>query len=148
MSDINVREMTIDDLPEVIVIENQSFQTPWKKRDFLYDLIKNKFSHYLIIEIDDQIIGYCGIWIVLEAAQITNIAVSPDERGNRYGEKLFQEVLQYTKAKGATELSLEVRQSNIVAQRLYEKFGLKAVGTRESYYQDDGEDALVMWVKL
>ncbi|TFB13695.1 ribosomal-protein-alanine N-acetyltransferase [Filobacillus milosensis] len=147
-NDIRVREMTLEDISQVILIENKSFRTPWKKRDFLYDLVKNSFSNYLVIEKGDSIVGYCGIWIVLESAQITNIAISPKERGQRLGEKLFKEVIELAKEKGASELTLEVRESNHVAQKLYEKFDLKVVGKREGYYQDDGEDALVMWVKL
>ncbi|WP_425455167.1 ribosomal protein S18-alanine N-acetyltransferase [Aquisalibacillus elongatus] len=146
--DIRVRQMRIEDLPSVIVIENESFRTPWKKREFLYDLMKNQFSRYLVIERDSKIVGYCGIWIVLEVAQITNIAISPEERGHQLGKTLFEEALNLSKEQGATELTLEVRESNTVAQKMYELFGLKVVGKREGYYQDDGEDALVMWVKL
>ncbi len=143
-----VREMLIEDLPSVIVIENESFKTPWKKRDFLHDLLKNTFSHYLVIEKDKEVVGYCGIWIVLESAQITNIAISPKERGHQLGKKLFNEVLNHAREQGATELTLEVRESNVIAQNLYKHFGMKIVGKREGYYQDNGEDALVMWVKL
>ncbi|MFD2638021.1 ribosomal protein S18-alanine N-acetyltransferase [Piscibacillus salipiscarius] len=146
--DIKVRNMVIEDLPDVIVIENESFRTPWKKRDFLHDLLKNSFSHYLVIEVEGRVVGYCGVWIVLEAAQITNIAVSPKYRGLQLGKKLFNEVLNTVEEHGASELSLEVRESNQVAQNMYQQFGLEVVGKREKYYQDDGEDALVMWVKL
>ncbi|MGP4073724.1 ribosomal protein S18-alanine N-acetyltransferase [Piscibacillus sp. B03] len=146
--DVKIRKITIEDLPHVVVIENESFKSPWKKRDFLHDLLKNSFSHYLVIEKDGEVAGYCGVWIVLESAQITNIAISPKHRGHQLGKKLFKEVLDTIREQGATELSLEVRESNEVAQNMYQQFGLEVVGRRRHYYQDDGEDALVMWVKL
>ncbi|MGM8216730.1 ribosomal protein S18-alanine N-acetyltransferase [Bacillaceae bacterium W0354] len=148
MGEVIIRDMTIDDLPEVMVVEYQSFSSPWTKRDFIFDLLKNQFSHYIVLEKDGQVVGYCGVWVVLEAAQITNIAILPEQRGHKYGEQLFRRMLQVAEKKGATELSLEVRESNIVAQNMYKKFGMKVVGKRERYYKDDGEDALVMWVRI
>ncbi|PKR76534.1 ribosomal-protein-alanine N-acetyltransferase [Halalkalibacillus sediminis] len=140
--------MTVEDLDEIFEIETASFRSPWKKKDFFFDLTENLFSHYLVLEKEGRLIGYCGVWIVLESAQITNIAILPEERGHNYGEFLFDKVLELSKREGATELTLEVRESNLVAQNLYEKLGLKIVGRREKYYKNDGEDALVMWVKL
>ncbi|SRR5690625_576899 len=148
MSEIKIRAMGIEDLSDVMVVELTSFTSPWNKRDILFDLLKNNFAHYLVLEKDGKVIGYCGVWVVLETAQITNIAILPEERGQKYGEKLFEAVIQLSKEKGATELSLEVRKSNKVAQNMYKKFGLEEVGIREQYYKDDGEDAIVMWVKL
>ncbi|WP_411954745.1 ribosomal protein S18-alanine N-acetyltransferase [Alkalibacillus sp. S2W] len=147
MSEVRVRKMEITDLDDVMDVERASFTSPWKRDAFEVDLVKNRFSYYLVLEKNDRIIGYCGVWIVLETAQITNIAILPSERGHRYGEKLFRQVLKLAKQIGAEELSLEVRQSNHVAQKMYQKFGLKIVGRREKYYPDQ-EDAYVMWVNL
>nr|WP_289039525.1 ribosomal protein S18-alanine N-acetyltransferase [uncultured Allobacillus sp.] len=146
--DVIVRRMTYADLDQVMEVENASFRSPWKEEDITHDLINNPFSDYLVMEKGDQIIGYVGTWTVVEAAQITNIAIHPDERGQGYSVRLFQRMLKYLRLKGATELTLEVRKSNHVAQRLYERFGMKPVGVRKNYYQDDGEDAIVMWVEL
>ena len=143
-----VRRMTIEDLDQVMDVEYASFRSPWRKADILHDLINNPFSDYLVIEKGDRVIGYCGAWTVVEAAQITNIAIHPEERGQGYSVKLFQRMIKYLKLKEATELTLEVRKSNHVAQQLYERFGMKTVGVRKNYYQDDGEDAIVMWVEL
>ncbi|MET3683264.1 ribosomal-protein-alanine N-acetyltransferase [Alkalibacillus flavidus] len=147
MGEVRVRKMEITDLDDIMSVEHASFAAPWRRDDFEVDLVKNRFSYYLVLEKDDQIIGYCGVWIVLETAQITNVAILPSERGHGYGEQLFRHVLKLARQTGAEELSLEVRQSNIVAQKMYQKFGLKIVARRENYYPDH-EDAYVMWVKL
>ncbi len=139
--------MVTSDLDAVMQVEHASFQSPWKKENFIFDLTENFYSYYLVAVKAGEIIGYCGIWIVYDAAQITNIAVHPEERGNHYGDRLFEAALALVKLKEAETLTLEVRESNIVAQELYKKFGLEVVGKRERYYQDF-EDALVMWVKL
>ncbi|MDV2583499.1 ribosomal protein S18-alanine N-acetyltransferase [Alkalibacillus haloalkaliphilus] len=142
-----IRKMELTDLDDVMNVELASFQSPWKREDFEFDLVKNRFSHYLVLEKDERVIAYCGVWIVMESAQITNIAVLPEERGHKYGEKLFVQVMKMTKRFDVDELTLEVRESNKVAQKMYEKFGLEIVGRRENYYPDQ-EDAYVMWVKL
>ncbi|WP_188207153.1 ribosomal protein S18-alanine N-acetyltransferase [Alkalibacillus aidingensis] len=147
MSEIKVRPMVIGDIEDVMVVELTSFKSPWQKQDFIFDLLKNKFSYYLVLENNQKVVGYCGVWIVVDSAQITNIAIHPDERGHKYGEYLFKETLKLAKFEGAQELTLEVRESNQVAQKMYQKFGLEVVGRREKYYKDQ-EDALVMWVKL
>lgn len=148
MEEVIIRPMTIKDLSDVMVVEYQSFSSPWSKQDLLIDLTKNHFSHYIVMEKNQRVIGYCGAWIVLDSAQITNIAILPEERGHKYGERLFQYMLNDVKERGATELTLEVRVSNTVAQNMYKKFGMVPVGVRENYYKDNGEDALLMWVKL
>ncbi len=148
MDELTIRWMTVEDIDEVMTVEHTSFSSPWKKEDILHDLVENPFSDYLVVEKNNQVIGYCGAWTVVESAQITNIAILPSERGNRYGERLFNRMIRWLKLKDAKELSLEVRESNVAAQRLYERFGMKAVGKRKNYYRDNGEDAIVMWVEL
>lgn len=143
-----IRLMTADDIDGVMEVELSSFTSPWKEDDIYHDLTRNPFSDYLVVEKDDEIIGYCGAWTVADSAQITNIAISPHERGNGYGEMLLKRMIELVKIRGASQMSLEVRKSNYVAQNLYKQYGFKPVGIRENYYQDDGEDAIVMWVEL
>ncbi|NAP01262.1 ribosomal-protein-alanine N-acetyltransferase, partial [Halomonas sp. MG34] len=95
-----------------------------------------------------RIVRYVCTWVVLEDAQVTNIAIMPELRGNKLGEKLFRYMLLQIKLIGATRLSLEVRESNIPAQKLYRKFGLVPGGIRKNYYTDNQEDAIVMWVNI
>src|SRR5699024_5156658 len=133
---------------EVIEVEKASFTTSWTADIFYQEITENKYAHYYVLELDGKIVGYAGAWIVYEDAQITNIAIRPEYRGKKLGEKLFQFMMQLAMNEGAVRLSLEVRISNIVAQRMYRKFGLVPAGIRKSYYTDNNEDAIVMWVSF
>ncbi len=145
---LSIRNMRVDDLPQVMHIDRQSFPSPWTREIYEQELLKNDFAHYFVIVHDDQIIGYVGLWIVYDDAQITNIAVAPPYRGKGIGEKLFSFAMMYAFQRGAQKLSLEVRPSNHVAKNMYKKFGMKEGGIRKNYYPDNGEDAIVMWVRL
>jgi ribosomal-protein-alanine N-acetyltransferase len=92
-----------------------------------------------------SIVGYAGLWLMTDEAHITTIAVDPDFQGNGIGELLVVALIDRARQIGARWLTLEVRVSNDVAQRLYEKYTFKEMGIRRRYYSDNGEDALVMW---
>jgi len=92
-----------------------------------------------------SIVGYAGLWLMTDEAHITTIAVDPDFQGNGIGELLVVALIDRAQQIGARWLTLEVRVSNDVAQRLYEKYTFKEMGIRRRYYSDNGEDALVMW---
>lgn len=92
-----------------------------------------------------SIVGYAGLWLMTDEAHITTIAVDPDFQGNGLGELLLVALIDCAKVIGARWLTLEVRVTNDVAQRLYEKYTFKEMGVRRRYYSDNGEDALVMW---
>jgi ribosomal-protein-alanine N-acetyltransferase len=92
-----------------------------------------------------SIVGYAGLWLMTDEAHITTIAVDPDFQGNGLGELLLVALIDRAKQIGARWLTLEVRVTNEVAQRLYEKYTFKEMGIRRRYYSDNGEDALVMW---
>ena len=140
--------MEMNDLEDVLEVETASFTNPWPKEIFYQELVYNQYGHYFVAEVEEQIIGYVGLWIVLDDAQITNIAILPKYRGYSYGEKLFAYACQQAQSRGVRRLSLEVRASNTVAQRMYRKFGLVPGGIRKKYYTDNHEDAIVMWVNL
>lgn len=148
MNDPIIRKMEVADVEEVIEVEKASFTTSWTADIFYQEITENKYAHYYVLELDGKIVGYAGAWIVYEDAQITNIAIRPEYRGKKLGEKLFQFMMQLAMNEGAVRLSLEVRISNIVAQRMYRKFGLVPAGIRKSYYTDNNEDAIVMWVSF
>lgn len=148
MVKISVRKMEMADVQEVMEIDKRSFPAPWTREIFEQELTKNNFAHYFVVARETEIIGYVGMWIVFDDAQITNIAVDPKYRGKSIGEKLFGFALSFAFQQGAQKLSLEVRPSNHVAKSMYEKFGLKEGGIRKNYYPDNGEDAIVMWVNL
>lgn len=148
MDKLVIRKMEIDDLDAVQKVELASFSEAWPKDIFYEEIVNNTYAHYFVALLDDEIIGYAGLWIVIDDAQITNIAINPAYRGKKYGERLFYYVLQYAIGLGTKRLSLEVRVSNVIAQRMYRKFGLIPGGIRKNYYTDNQEDAIVMWVNL
>ena len=143
-----IRKMTIEDVPKVHEIELATFPSPWTLDSFYYEMEQNQFSHYLVAEVDGEIIGFCGLWLVIDAAQITNVAVLEKMRGRKIGQALMLEAMRIAKESGMEVVSLEVRVSNEVAQNLYRKLKFKDGGIRKGYYADNNEDALVMWVNL
>ncbi|MCT2536695.1 ribosomal protein S18-alanine N-acetyltransferase [Aquibacillus koreensis] len=148
MSKVLIRKMTKEDIDQVLHVERSSFAVPWDKDIYIKELTENRYAYYSVVEADGHVVGFCGLWVVIDEAQITNIAILPALRGKKYGSALFQYVLNQAVALGAARLSLEVRQSNLVAQKLYSKYGLVPGGIRKNYYTDNNEDALVMWVNL
>lgn len=147
-SKLIIRKMDIIDIDGVIEVETLSFAEPWPKEIFYQEIKNNDFAYYFVAQLDNQIIGYAGLWSVIDDAQITNIAILPEYRGKKIGEKLFEYTCQQAMRIGVKRLSLEVRVSNIRAQNLYRKFGFVPGGIRKNYYTDNQEDAIVMWVNL
>ncbi|WP_456276969.1 ribosomal protein S18-alanine N-acetyltransferase [Bacillus sp. AK128] len=145
---ISFRLMTVADIDQILVIEHLSFTVPWSREAFLNELTSNPYASYVVMLDQQRVIGYCGLWIVLEESHVTNIAVLPEYRGRKLGEALLSQGIELSKALGAERLSLEVRVTNYVAQSLYRKLGFQDGGIRKNYYTDNGEDALVMWVNI
>lgn len=145
---IIIEEMTVADIEDILIINRMSFPDPWSRSVFEDELLTNDFATYYIMRQDGIAIGYIGLWLVIDDASVTNIAIHPDYRGKQYGEQLFLYALQQAIARGMNRLSLEVRTSNVIAQKLYQKFGLVPGGIRKNYYANNGEDAIVMWVNL
>ncbi|GAM16184.1 ribosomal protein S18-alanine N-acetyltransferase [Mesobacillus selenatarsenatis] len=145
---ITFRNMTVDDLDQVMEVEVNSFTIPWSREAFFNELTKNQFAQYLIVEVDQKVVGYCGVWIIIDEAHITNIALLPEYRGMKLGEALMAKVMELAREIGALRVTLEVRVSNERAQNLYRKFGFEEGAIRKQYYTDNMEDALVMWVNL
>lgn len=134
------------DLPEVTAIERVTFGDRWSVNAFINEM-ENPASCYLVASWGGKTVGYAGYWLILEEAHITTIAVHPDHRRQGIGEQLLLEIIDRSATQGAKWLTLEVRASNVAAQKLYAKYGFSALGRRKAYYQDDGEDALVMWTE-
>lgn len=136
--------MRMADLPEVEAIERASFTTPWPPNAYRSELSENRLASYLVARIGDRVVGYAGMWLMVDEAHITTFAVHPSWRRRRIGERLLLAMLDLAATRRAREATLEVRVSNLAARRLYEKYGFRPVGVRPRYYSDDGEDALVM----
>lgn len=147
-STVRIRFMKVEDLEQVQEVEASCFQKPWTREAFLNEVTKNQFAYYLVAEHEDRIVAYCGVWIVMDDAHITNIAVHPDMRRQGIAADLLRGVMDMAKTLGAEKMSLEVRVSNDSAKELYRKYGFQDGGIRKQYYTDNQEDALVMWVRL
>ncbi|HLQ73118.1 MAG TPA: ribosomal protein S18-alanine N-acetyltransferase [Bacillota bacterium] len=148
MGRLIIRKAIRDDITDILSVESTSFNEPWPEDIFYQEIVNNAYANYFVATLNSKVIGYAGLWVVIDDAQITNIAIHSDYRGKGYGEQLFQFMLHQALMLGAQRLSLEVRVSNLAAQRLYEKYGLVPGGIRKKYYTDNQEDAIVMWVNL
>ena len=140
-----ISPMVYSDIPAVLAIESRSFTSSWPQNAFLNELNDNKLAHYFVGRIDNRLVAYGGIWVILEDSHVTTIAVEPEQRGTKLGERMLIHLLEEANARGASWITLEVRESNDVAQRLYRKYGFTTVSTRRGYYSDNNENALVMW---
>ncbi|HEX7065407.1 MAG TPA: ribosomal protein S18-alanine N-acetyltransferase [Bacillales bacterium] len=145
---VRFRYMTLDDIQAVLEVEEASFSMPWSESAFYNELTSNRFATYILAEAEGKVIGYCGVWVIIDEAHITNIALLPSFRGKKIGEALLRTAMQYSRMRGGRKMTLEVRVSNEPAQRLYRKLGFQPGGIRKNYYTDNYEDALVMWVTL
>jgi ribosomal-protein-alanine N-acetyltransferase len=142
---IEIEPMTLQHLDRVLEIEALSYSTPWSKRAFVSEVTDNSYAHYYVARKDGIIVGYVGMWVILEEAHITNIAVAPDYRRLGIGQAMLEAMFSKAREKGATRMTLEVRVSNLGAQALYRKLGFADRGIRKGYYTDSNEDAIIMW---
>lgn len=143
-----VRPAHIDDLAAILEIERVSFATPWSLEAFKVELKDNEYARYLCLELDGQVIGYVGLWFILDEGHITNIAITPNHQGQHWGEFLMRSVMEKMMEQGMERMTLEVRVSNSPAQSLYQRLGFAIAGVRKGYYADTGEDAMIMWAEL
>lgn len=141
-----VRRMQSADLPRVVDIERACFGERWTLASFQNEL-SNSASSYFVATEGDEIVGYAGYWLILEEAHVTTIGVDPKHQRRGFGDLLMLDLIEHAAKAGAKWVTLEVRLSNIGAQKMYEKFGFTSLGRRKGYYQDNNEDALIMWTE-
>lgn len=146
--EVGYRFMTMQDIAAVTELERMSFSTPWPRDAFVNELTRNPNARYVVVLHQNQVIGYCGMWIVLDEAHITNIAVHPLYRGKKVGARLMQKMMAVAMMFGARSMTLEVRPSNTSARAMYTKLGFVEHGIRKRYYSDNNEDAIIMWVTM
>ena len=139
-----IRRMKAADVSQVHALELATFAEPWSEQSFLDEINKNVCARYLVMAQGEEILAYAGAWMVFEEGHITNIAVKEAYRGQGVGEALTRALMQYAANLGVQYMTLEVRRSNLTAQRLYQKLGFIELGVRKRYYTDNGEDALLM----
>lgn len=148
--------MALADLGVVAEVERLSFSNPWPVASYVQELSDNRNAHYFVAcraapdrpgnggGRPPEVVGYGGIWMQYDEAHINTLAVHPRCRRRGIGERLLVRLMECALEVGAVDVTLEVRSSNDVAQRLYRKYGFEAVGDRRRYYSDNGEDALIM----
>jgi ribosomal-protein-alanine N-acetyltransferase len=141
---IRLAPMQADDLDAVQRIERASFTTPWPAYAYRQEIETNRLAHYIIARAGDDIVGFAGMWMMVDQAHITTFAVDPKWRRQGIGAQMVRALLEMARPLGARQATLEVRLSNLPARHLYEKFGFRPVGIRPRYYSDNGEDALIM----
>jgi len=141
---LTIEAMRIGHLPAIQAIEQASFTTPWPPQAYRSELESNRMATYLVVRAGETVVGYAGMWHMVDEAHITTFAIHPAWRRRRIGERLLIALLDLARNRRAREATLEVRLSNLPARRLYEKYGFRPVGLRPNYYSDDREDALIM----
>ena len=146
---VKIEKMTREKLSEVVEIEKLVHPNHHWSRDSFLNEIQNKLANYFCLTDTktNKILGYAGFWEILEEAHITSIAVHPDYRRLGLATILLKHIVKSCYKKMIKYITLEVRASNIPAISLYEKFGFKSVGRRKKYYQDNNEDALIMFTE-
>lgn len=138
--------MTRADLPRVCEIERACYGERWSVGTFANEL-GNGNSHYFVGEQGGSLVSFIGYWLILDEGHITTVAVDPPFRRRGYAERMLMHLVDHAQVQGAKWLTLEVRASNLGAQALYAKYGFVSLGRRKNYYQDDQEDALIMWTE-
>lgn len=143
--DVKFEEMRLEHLSQVMEIEKASFPSPWSRYSFVNEVMKNSFAYYIVAVSDKNVVGYAGMWLILDEAHITSVAVHPHHRGNGIGRALMQEMVRRAAMMGINKMTLEVRPSNTAARHLYATLGFIERGVRKGYYADTREDAIIMW---
>ena len=147
MAELTIRRAEPKDAEAIEDLEQSCFSQPWSYNSIYYDIAENTKAVYLVAQIEEDVVGYAGLWKIGDEGHITNVAVAPEQRRKSIGDMLVGALIEVTEEEGITSHTLEVRKSNIGAIRLYEKHGFKVEGERKAYYEDNGEDALIMWRK-
>jgi len=140
--------MTMADIDAVAELEKLVFTLPWSRDSFRREVEENVAARYLALEDQGRVVAYGGMWLVIDEAHITNIAVHPEARGKGFGERLLRALMRLASDTSMGMITLEVRRSNAAAQALYRKAGFQDVGYRKRYYEDNQEDALIMYAPL
>lgn len=141
---IRIERMQESHIPHVLEFEKIVNPSPWSENSLRSEL-KNSQANYLVAIKKDKVVGFCGFWIVIDEAHVTNISVAPDFQRQGIGSVLMNHLLKIAKELGVRCSTLEVRAGNTAAIRLYESLGYSASAIRRKYYPDNQEDAVVMW---
>ncbi|MBN1770063.1 MAG: ribosomal protein S18-alanine N-acetyltransferase [Deltaproteobacteria bacterium] len=140
-----LRLAAAEDLPGILAIERVSFATPWTEKMFAEEL-KNEWSNVWVTEVGEprRIVAFTVFWVAYDEIHVLNVAVAPEERRRGHGRLILRSIVAFGEHRRMSHVVLEVRPSNEGAQRLYQSLDFRPVGVRPRYYQDNGEDAILM----
>lgn len=145
---IKIKPMQKSQIEDVLKIEEQAYgDHHWSKDSFYGELSNNLAHYYSAFDLEGNLLGYAGSWLVIDEAHITTIAVKRELQRKKIGEALLNKIISDCYKNEIKYITLEVRASNSAAIGLYEKYGFKSLGTRKGYYQNNNEDALIMWTE-
>lgn len=136
--------MRIEDLEQVTNIEKSIFSKPWSYKSFL-DSVNLPDTIYVVASEEDEILGYCGLYCILNEGDISNVAVKEEYRKKGIGAEMLNFLMQQARKRGIESFTLEVRKSNESAIGLYKKLGFESAGIRKEFYERPTEDAVIMW---
>ena len=146
MEKVTLKLMDIMDVEGVHNVSKLSLKEGWSLNEISKEL-SNEFTNYIVLKTSsDEVIGFAGAWIIASEGQITNVAIHPSYRGMGYGFKLMEALIKHLNSKDCYDITLEVRESNIIAQNLYKSLGFKSEGIRKNFYEDNKESAVIMWL--
>ncbi len=137
--------MVSAELEDISRLEKLCFSLPWSRESLRLEVEENKCARYFTVRTEGKVVGYGGMWLILDEAHITNIAVHPDYRNRGFGRLIMQTLMEEASRLGIERMTLEVRVSNCPAIHLYESMGFERGGIRKGYYSNNREDALIMW---
>jgi ribosomal-protein-alanine N-acetyltransferase len=145
MNDIEICPLKLEHIDRILVIDSLCFPTPWSRESLEKEIENSALTKYVVAKKSGIVIGYAGMWVILDEGHITNIAVHPEYRGIGVGSLLLEALIEICKIEFIKSMTLEVRASNARAQNLYKKYGFLQNGIRKGYYRDNKENALIMW---
>lgn len=145
MDAVTIREMCLMDIERVYEIERVSFKSPWSYEMIRHELLFNDVAYYIVAEINGIVVAHAGMWVLPPEAHMTNIAVAPEYRNRGIATRLILALMSYAVSVDARRISLEVRQNNHAAQRVYYSLDFRYVGIKKRYYSDTGENAFILW---
>ena len=143
MESLEIRHMTAEDVPAAALIERQNFTLPWEEESF-FQALEKKETIYLTAFAHGKVVGYVGMWTVLDEGEITNVSVKKECQGQHIGRRLLTALEDEGRKRGIETFFLEVRKSNAPAIHLYESCGFTAQGIRKNFYENPREDGILM----
>lgn len=140
-----IRQAKGEDARQIAEVEKACFSTPWSYESLNHDITENPRALYMTAEAGGKLCGYVGLWKIIDEGHITNVAVLPEYRRRHIARELLEALFASAEKQGIERFTLEVRTGNEAAKKLYAGLGFLEAGIRKAYYEDNGEDALIMW---